>query len=156
VENAYDDAGCCGSTCINEKFRFLDIIKHSIFHTIRVATYVLGVSIILNIAFFYIGEENLSRVFLDGSILQPVFASIIGLIPNCAVSVAITQVYLSGGISFGSAIAGLSSSAGMGLIVLFKEVRNIKRVLLIILLLLFFSMVSGIILNSMIPSIIFR
>jgi len=66
------------------------------------------------------------------------------LIPNCAASVAITEVFLKGGISFGSAVAGLSSSVGLGMLVLLKENNNIRNTLKVIGLLYGISVVTGI------------
>lgn len=151
ISDEYEDKGCCGSTCITEKFRLSEILRHSLIHSGKILLYILAVTIILNISLSYIGEDSLSSLFLKGSVFQPVIAAVIGLIPNCAVSVAITEVFISGGITFGSAIAGLSSSAGLGLIVLFKEIKNKKKAAAIILLLLLFSTVSGILLNSLLP-----
>ena len=74
-------------------------------------------------------------------------ATLVGLIPNCAISVAITQIYLKGGITFGSAIAGLSASGGLGMLVILKENKDRKDTALIIGLLVFISLTSGILLN---------
>jgi hypothetical protein len=149
--NDYEEDGCCGSTCITHDFELSKVLKHSFSHTFRVVWYIFLVSTALNLGIYYAGNDFLSRLFLKGSILQPVAAALVGLIPNCAASVAITQVFLKGEISFGSAIAGLSSSAGMGLIVLFKEVKNKKTVFTIILLLLASSIIFGMILNATLP-----
>lgn len=151
VHGVYDEDGCCGHVCIDEDFNLKEIIMHSIEHTFKILLYVLCVTIMLNIAIYYIGQDNISKVFPGRNVLQPVIASLVGLIPNCAASVAITEVFLKGGITFGSAIAGLSSSAGLGLIVLFREIHSRKRILSIIALLLIFSIASGIILNLMLP-----
>ena len=72
-----------------------------------------------------IGEEKLSALLLPGP-FQPLIAALVGLIPNCAASVLLTQLYLDGMISFGSAIAGLCSSAGIGLLVLLRGKRGAR------------------------------
>ncbi len=81
------------------------------------------------------GEEAI-RHFLAGlGIFQPVMAGLLGLIPNCASSVLLTQLYLEGAISFGSVLAGLSCNAGIGLTVLFRANRSLRQNLFILALL---------------------
>jgi len=85
------------------------------------------------------------RNFLSAHrILQPFLAAIIGLIPNCAASVAITELYLQGFITYGSVIAGLCASGGLGILVLLKEEKNRKDALLIISLLFAISVIAGV------------
>lgn len=67
-----------------------------------------------------LGEDRLASLLLSGSFLQPLAAAVVGLIPNCAASVLLTRLYLEGALSFGSLVAGLSSSAGVGLLVLWR------------------------------------
>lgn len=151
-EDLYDDKGSCGHTCIEWDPKWMDILKHSLSHSLKVLFYVFIVSALIGLSFYYVGKEALSSIFLNNSILQPVLASIIGLIPNCATSVAITELFLNGQIAFGSAISGLSANGGLGLVILFKEVKSKKKVFSIIFLLLTFSILSGIILNSVLPA----
>lgn len=104
-------------------------------------------TLFLNYIIFQVGEENLGKFLLGNSPVQPFLVALIGLIPNCAASVAVTEVFLRGGISFGSAVAGLSSGAGLGILVLFKENRNIRENLLITGLLFGISVAAGTILH---------
>ena len=76
-------------------------------------------------------------------LLQPALAALIGLIPNCAASVAITRLYLDGVLSFGSTIAGLSAAAGLGLLVLIRENRDHTNTLKVIAWLLGLSIAAG-------------
>ena len=84
---------------------------------------------------------------VSNKVLAPVITSIIGLIPNCASSVIITELYLDNIITLGSALSGLLSAAGVGLVVLFKQNKNLKENLLILLLLVSIASVCGIIFN---------
>ena len=117
------------------------IIKSSIF------IFIFIVSFILNLGFEYLGEDTISKIFLKDSFFSPFVASLIGLIPNCASSVAITTVYLSGAITFGSAMAGLLTNSGVALMVLFKINHNIKENMKILLLIYGIGVISGIIIN---------
>ncbi|HOW58610.1 MAG TPA: putative manganese transporter [Candidatus Omnitrophota bacterium] len=116
-------------------------------HTIRISFFVFLVCLGLNILLEHTGAENLSRFFFSNTLFQPIMTILIGLIPNCAASVIITEVYLKDSISFGSAIAGLCASAGLGTIVLFKENKNTRETFQIIGLLAGISLLAGWILN---------
>lgn len=125
--------GCCGhDCCTSEKPGLKEILIHPLIHTLKVFLFIFAVSLAINITIFKIGEDNLQNVFLGKSLLQPFIVALFGLIPNCASSVAITEVFLRGGLSFGSAVAGLSASSGLGLLVLMKENPDIKQTLKII------------------------
>lgn len=121
---------------------------HALIHASKVFIFIFTVTVIINFIIFKVGEDHLGTLFLGHSIFQPVISSFIGLIPNCAASVAITEVFLKGGISFGSAIAGLSSSAGLGLLILLKENHNIKDTAKVIGTLIFISSIAGILIQT--------
>jgi hypothetical protein len=71
----------------------------------------------------------------------------VGLIPNCASSVVITETFLGGGIAFGSFVAGLCANAGMGFVVLLKNTRKWKRNLFLLLTSYFVSVAVGMLCN---------
>ena len=123
------------------------IIVHPLIHTTKVLFFIFIVTLGINYAIDIMGQERLAAFFLKNTFFQPVLTAIIGLIPNCAASVAITQMYLKESISFGAAISGLCSSAGLGLIVLFKENRNIKDTMKVLFILLGISITSGILIQ---------
>ena len=123
------------------------IIKSAIKHTLSIFIFIFIVSFILNLGFEYLGEDTISKIFLKDSSFSPFVASLIGLIPNCASSVAITTVYLSRAITFGSAMAGLLTNSGVALMVLFKINHNIKDNMKILLLIYGIGVISGIIIN---------
>lgn len=108
------------------------IFRTALHHTAEVFLYVLLFSLAIEIVMHTVGE-NVFTSFLTGlGVLQPVFAALLGLIPNCAASVLLAQLYLSGSISFASAVAGLCSSAGIGLVVLWKTNPSWKQNVFII------------------------
>lgn len=96
------------------------ILKSSLYHTAQVGGFILLITATLNVVLFLIGEDTLAGALLDHSIVGAFAASLIGLIPNCAASVLLTQLYLSGVIRLGTMIGGLLTGAGVGLLVLFR------------------------------------
>ena len=117
-------------------------------HTIRIFIYLFIFTGILNLCIEIFGIEQLSKFLLGNTIFQPVIAAIIGLIPNCAASVILTQLYLNGAISFASVIAGLCTGAGIGLVVLFKMNRNKRENLKIVGVLFLVAVAAGMIIAS--------
>lgn len=96
------------------------IIKSAWDHTARIFVYLFLFTGILNFCVEVFGISRLSEFLLGDTMFQPVIAAAVGLIPNCAASVILTQLYLEGAISFASVIAGLCTGAGVGLVVLCK------------------------------------
>jgi hypothetical protein len=94
-----------------------------------------------------VGEETLSKLVLNNKLLGPVVAGLIGLIPNCAASVIISQLYVENLISSAIMIAGLLVNAGVGLLVLFRVNRNLKENIKITSILYAIGVVAGIILE---------
>lgn len=131
---------CDDDSCHCEK----GIFKSSIIHTFKVLLFILIVSLCLNIVFSYYSID-----FLNDKFYTPFISSIIGLIPNCASSVALTELYLSGAITTGSMIAGLLSNSGVALLLLFKENKNIKENISILTIIYIVGVVSGLIINFM-------
>lgn len=123
------------------------IIKSSLKHTLNIFVFILIVSFILNFVIHIVGEEQLSNLILNKPILGPIIAGLIGLIPNCASSVIITKLYLENVITVATMIAGLLVNAGVGLLVLFKENKNIKENIKILILLYGIGVVVGIVIG---------
>ncbi len=120
------------------------IIKSAIRHTINIFIFIVIVSLIINIIIFFIGEDTIAGFLQNKLIIGPIIAGIIGLIPNCAASVIITQMYLENVISFATLISGLLVGSGVGLAVLFRINKGIKQNLGIVLLLYFIGVIVGI------------
>ena len=118
------------------------IFKSSIQHTISITIYLLITILVLNTIIYFVGEDNI-RNFLLNNKGTYFISSLIGLVPNCASSVIMTEIYLSGMISFGSLLSGLLTGAGVGLLVLFKTNKKLKENILIIILLYSIGIVLG-------------
>ncbi len=123
------------------------ILKSSLKHTINIFLFILVITLIINIAIYFIGEETIAGFMKNQPILGPVIAGLIGLIPNCASSVLITQMYLENMITASTMIAGLLVGAGVGLAVLFRTNKGIKENIKITALLYAIGVFSGIVLQ---------
>lgn len=96
------------------------ILKPALWHTAHIFIFILAVNILLGAGMTLLGQDGLKSILLSGTAFQPLIAALVGLIPNCAASVMLTQLYLAGALSFGSLVAGLCSGAGIGLAVLVR------------------------------------
>ena len=123
------------------------LIKSTIKHTLNIFSFIIITSFILNTLIFLIGEDNLGKLLLKGNIFAPLLASLIGLIPNCASSILLSELYLSSTISFGSMMAGLLTGSGVALLVLFKTNKNVKENIFILGSIYFIGSIVGLIIN---------
>lgn len=138
---------CCGRDHTCREPWWKSFVLFPLKHSLRVFLFVFLVSLGINLLISNFGEEHFTRLFFGNTLFQPVLTVLIGLIPNCAASVAIAEIYLKGGVSFGSAMAGLCAGAGVGLLVLFKENKNLPENLGIVGLLAAVSLLAGLVLN---------
>jgi hypothetical protein len=148
-ESVIEEPACCGHSTSSEakKFNYHEIIWHPVKHTAKIISFIFLATLGINLLMLYIGEAKLAALFLGHTFWQPVVAALVGLIPNCAASVTITQLYLQDTISYGATIAGLSASGGLGILVLFKEDKNKKDIFKVISLLFVISVLSGLIIQ---------
>lgn len=125
------------------------IFRSAVSHTLQITLYILLVAFVLEVILGIVGEEALAGLISDRPVLGPVLAGIVGLIPNCASSVVLTQLYLdlNGAMSFGTMLAGFLVNAGVGLLVLFRVNHDKKDNLKIVGLLYLIGVASGIVLE---------
>lgn len=123
------------------------IVKSALKHTLNIFIFILLITIIINVAMYGIGEERISGFLQNQPICGPIIAGVIGLIPNCASSVILTQMYLENVISVATLISGLLVGAGVGIAVLFKTNKGIKQNIKIITLLYTIGVISGIVIE---------
>jgi hypothetical protein len=140
-----EEEACCGHSMdpSAKNFNSKEIFFHPIIHTAKIFAFIFSASFLINAAIFQMGEEAFGKLFLGHSFFQPFLAALIGLIPNCAASVAITELYLKGAITYGSVMAGLCASGGLGILVLFREEKEKKDVFKILSLLFGISVIAG-------------
>ena len=123
------------------------IIKSSIKHSLNIFIYILIITFIINLIVHFIGEDVIASFIYNKPIIGPILAGLIGLIPNCASSVVLTNMYLENVITVSTLISGLLVGAGLGLAVLFKTNKGVKENIKIVLLLYCIGVASGIILG---------
>ena len=129
-----DDCHCAGG----------GIVKPALIHTAKISLFLLITTAAVSVAVELVGEENLATFALNKPVAGELLAGLIGLIPNCAASVIITQLFLDGGMSTGAMLAGLLTGSGVGLLVLFRMNRKHMKDNLITLAILY---VSGVVLG---------
>lgn len=124
-----------------------NLLLSSMTHTLKTLLFIFIVTFLLNTITEIYGLDFLEKIFFKDSLLSIPLASLVGLIPNCAGSILLTELYINNAISFASLIAGVSASSGLGLLILFKNNKNFKENLFILALIYFISVASGIIIH---------
>lgn len=121
------------------------IFKSAVKHTLKIFAFIFLITVLLNALVVFFGEERLSTFMSGRPLMGPVLAGVVGLIPNCASSVVITQLFLNHLISFGTMMSGLLVGAGVGLLVLFRTNKRWKENLSILGILYVSGVVWGIV-----------
>ena len=124
-----------------------NIFVSSIKHTLSILLYIFIFSLLMNTLFYYIGEDKILSMTMNKPIVSQLLCGLIGLIPNCAASVIIAQLYLNNLITFGAMMTGLLVGAGVGLLVLIKMNKDVKETIKIIALLYCIGLISGIVID---------
>ena len=134
-----------GKKAVLERYVLVPLI-----HSLQTFLYVFAVAFVFGIFFGeggIVGAEAFEEYLKNARYFEPLLTALIGLIPNCASSAVITSAYLSGAISFGSMAGGLCANAGVGLAVLFKNGKKIKRNVLLLLSLYLIGVIVGFAVN---------
>lgn len=121
----------------------LSALKHTLWTTL----FVLAFTFVLNLVIHGVGEDKLGELILNRPILGNVLSAVVGLIPNCASSIVLTELYLSGIIPVGAMLSGLLVNAGVGLALLFRNNRPVWDSLRILLILLAIGISVGILID---------
>jgi hypothetical protein len=140
-DNIQIDALCNSEGCHCER----GIIPSALHHTLTVGGFVLIITLIINVLVTFIGSENIAAVMYNKPVISHLIASVFGLIPNCAASVALTDFCIEGFISVGTMLSGLLSGAGVGILILFKINRHPKENFAVIGMLVLFGTAFGLI-----------
>lgn len=121
------------------------ILKSTLHHSLQITLFIFIISFIINTIIFFIGETRLEAVFTTAPFTGCAIAAAVGLIPNCAASVIITELFINGIISTGAMMSGLLTGCGIGLLVLFRTNKNIKENIVIALVMYALGVISGMI-----------
>ena len=126
------------------------ILKSAIKHTVHIFIYIFITTLIINCVIHLIGEENIFNFLENNTVLGPIITGLIGLIPNCASSVILTELYIENIISISMLISGVLVNAGVGILVLFKINKNLKQNIKIVTIMYIIGVISGLLLEIII------
>ncbi len=138
-QNIDIDEICENDNCHCERGVFYSALHH----TLTVGGFVFLITLALNLIIFFVGEKNLAAVMYDKFFIGHLIATVFGLIPNCAISVALTELCIEGYITVGTMLSGLFAGTGVGLLVLLKVNKRRKENLIIVGILLVAGLLFG-------------
>lgn len=150
LEHTHDYCMCNGHSDTKEHCHEENIFLDALHHSVSIALYIFVATLLINIIVECVGMEALTSWFGGNVYIQILLAGLIGLIPNCAASVFLVELYINGGIAFSAMFAGLSVGAGVGIIILFtKNVgkHKIWQNIAILSMLYIFGVASGMIVS---------
>jgi len=137
-----DEPCDCGCGCERP-----GIVWPAIKRTLSIFLFIVMTGYVLNLIVEIVGTDNLGTLLMNDTLLQPFIAALIGLIPNCAGSIVLSQLFVSGALGFGSLAAGLSAGAGIGLMVMFRVNKSAKQNFAMLGLVYLLSVLLGIIIT---------
>ncbi len=140
--------GCCHHDLKHShESKISHIFLHPLLHSLKIFAFILIINIIFGLLIEFVGQNVIADFMMATGFFQPFIVALVGLIPNCAASVIITELFLVGGISLGSCIAGLCVNSGIALVLLFKLNKNVKENVLILISLYALGVLLGVIVN---------
>ncbi len=119
------------------------IFLSSLIHTLKTLLLIFAANLLIGLIIFWIGEEKVAGILLNKGLFSYLIAALVGLIPSCAGSVIITELYLAGLISFGSLMAGLLTGCGVGWLLLFKNNKNQRENGMILAIIFVIGLIAG-------------
>lgn len=138
--------GCCGHEIEgdNKESPLKEHLLHPLWHSIKIFIYAFVISYLFGCIFtIWIGEENFTLFLEQNYYFTPLASVVVGLIPNCASSVLISEMYVSGALPFGALVTGLVTNAGLGPLFLFKNKKTWKQGLIIEGILILIGLILG-------------
>ena len=123
------------------------IVRSALVHTLKITGFIFVISLALSLVIGFAGEETVASIMTAVPLLATILTGIIGLIPNCAASVVITQMYLEGLLTCGQLMSGLLVGAGVGLLVLFRTNNHHRENIAITAVLLMLGICWGVLID---------
>ena len=118
-------------------------LLHPLLHSLEIFGYVLAVNLTLGFIIGFVGEENFAAFIQTNRYLSPLFSAIIGLIPNCASSILLSELFVDGNLAFGALLSGLLVNAGLGMLMLLRNAKAAKNIPWIILICFTVAVAAG-------------
>ena len=125
------------------------LVAEALIRTAKTFAFIFIITFILDAIIHTVGEDFITSILRDTPVVGEILAALVGLIPNCASSILISQLYLSGMIGAGAMMSGLLVSAGVGVLVLFEENHNYKENLFILFLLYTLGVMWGLVIRAL-------
>ena len=136
--------GCCHHEITGDRHTAKKLLLHPFLHSLKITAYIFVINVLFGVLVeIVIGEETLAAFLHSSVYVQPLVSAVVGLIPNCASSVLITELFADGLITFGGAIAGLAVNSGIGMAVLLRDGKHVKRAIAVILTVFALSLFLG-------------
>lgn len=137
--DAATECGCTDGCCAAKGNLFLSALKR----TLRILLFIFIISVVIGVIFAFVDRDAIASFLASHPVPGCIISALLGLIPNCAVSVALTEFYLDGIISAPMMLCGLMTGAGSGLLVLFRTNQSIKESLAVLVLLFISGLIFG-------------
>ena len=125
------------------------ILRSALRHTVRIGVFLLIFSLTLNLVFHFVGDDVLTAFLAGRGPLSCFIASLVGLIPSCASSIAITELYLAGALSLGALYAGLLTGAGVGVLILCRLNRPVRQTVVVVAVLYLMGALTGVLIDAL-------
>ena len=138
-ENINIDEICEEDNCHCEN----GVLRSALHHTLTVGIFAFIITLAINAIIFFVGSDTIAKIMYDKPVISHLISALLGLIPNCAVSIGLTNLAIDGFITAGTMLSGLFSGAGIGIAILFKVNKRIKENLLIIGVVVFAGVIFG-------------
>lgn len=128
-----EHVGCCHHHIEGEDRpnKWKQYLLHPLLHSLKIFAYVFIINMVFQTILYYVGQDKVIEFLMASRYAAPAIAVLVGLIPNCASSVMLADLFMLGGLSFGACVGGLCVNAGLGLMILYKDVKQIKNSLLV-------------------------